>query len=62
MKHEFQINLGYTKNLMCAFGQTPDGVRVYTARSLRMLLRKIIKETGYRIDTIVLTFQPNPQP
>jgi hypothetical protein len=61
-KYEFQVNLGFGKKTICGCGMTPDGVRAFTAPSLRMLLRKICRVTGIRVEQIVLTFSPGPKP
>lgn len=61
-KYEFQVNLGFAKDRVSGCGSTPDGVRAFFAPSLRMLLRKIVKQAGIRIEQVVLTFQPSPQP
>jgi hypothetical protein len=60
--YEFQVNLGFGKKTVSACGTGPNGLGGFTAPSVRMLLRKIIKKTGIRIEQVVLTFQPSPQP
>lgn len=66
--HEFQVNLGYGKKTICGCGIAPNkeqtelSVRAFTAPNLRMLLRKICRITGIRVEQIVLTFSPGAQP
>jgi hypothetical protein len=62
VKYEFQVNLGFGNRCVSGCGMTPDGVKVFIAPSIRMLLRKIIKKTNIKINQIVLTFQPTPLP
>jgi hypothetical protein len=61
-KFEFQVNMGFGLNVMSACGYDGTETIAVSARTLRLLLRKIIKKTGLKIEQIVLSFQPDSQP
>ena len=61
-KYEFQVNMGFGLNMMSACGYVDTKTIAVSARTLRLLLRKIIKKTNLKIEQIILSFQPNPQP